>query len=162
MFERPVTRTLAANTGTNADEYAKALVSAVAERAGGAVKVARVSREWFTDPLARLHPVARAVGCQLYETRAVHLRAVRRGQRVDIGRCELGGVGLSFDFWFPHSGIAVDQPGGRTVTDAELAHKAQWCATKSIIYVGPDNYDLEALSVVADERRRATQEACDA
>lgn len=120
-----------------------------------------------------------AVGTRIHFRDASVLVGLSGGAQKYLGSCMVDGRTVTFDFWFPHLGIAVDEgvpkrddlmatgqrPIGRAVapygrrrkpiSDAEIQAKFEWCRTRGIVYAAPADNDLEALRAIAEQRRQA-------
>lgn len=129
----------------------------------------------------RVHPVVAAINAPLHEERAVALVGMSAGVRRYFGACRHDGHEVSFDFWFPHLGIAVDveddgcgvdalRPWSRRgrsglvdadasapirrMDEGERTAKWEWCAANGVVYVPPEeSRDGELLREIAARRR---------
>ena len=107
----------------------------------------------------RSHPILNAVGIAFAQRNAMRLLGLSHGVKRDLGTCIFRQLPVTFDWWFPHLGIAIDEhvpPGGIL----EVEYKRQWCHTddRRILYFGPDDLtDMDFLREKATERRNAVQ-----
>lgn len=101
------------------------------------------------------HPVCRAVGARFAQFHASKLVGMRHGERVEMGRCVHEGRECVFDFWFPHIGMAID---AEPRTDGEIQAKWVWALARDLIYVPPDQLNLEVVAELARTRRGSTDE----
>jgi hypothetical protein len=139
----------------------RAVTAAAAATVGGGV-----SRGGLHAPRSKREQLFEAVGIRYAEHHASNLVGLSRGVRRPFGSCVEAGRTLTFEYWFPHLGIAVDlQP----VAEGDVLAKQAWCEPRAIMYFspaaltvpGPDGHPIwscEPIKTLADERR-ATQVA---
>ena len=122
-------------------------------------------REHYYDRPERRPPrdVIHAVVGGFCLRRTTILTGLAHGAKREFGAVRIDGRETTWDYWYPHLGIAVD----RTIRGAEEhAMKLAWATGHDIVYFSPytntrtpGRVDLEQLAEAVQERRSAAHEA---
>lgn len=86
--------------------------------------------------LLRTEEILALVGLRFAVRRASNLTGIGSDGKREFGHCLHNGKMVTFEFWFPHIGVAIDTvppPGG----DAEITTKISWCLERGILYFPP-------------------------
>ncbi len=149
----------------HADPYVRHPPASAAVANGGVDVVAESLDRLTADPLRApdrpqrrraADPICAAVDGAFCLRNAHQLIGMSHGQRRDAGVCVIDGRPATFDYWFPHLGIAVDTLIDRATSDAKLI----WATEQSVLYFSAyannteqEQINVELLTIVANERR---------
>ena len=101
-------------------------------------------------------PIITATGMTFAIRHATTLTEMFHGKPRHLGDCRIGGLVTTWDYWFPHLGIAVDV---QRATDQQADAKLAWATERNILYFSPQvnatngRINTELLTQAATERR---------